>query len=78
MVKIVKVEKKPEKSIQLKVSDTVTVSIVYDGKTYSVVYNGKALASIGGNFEDWTFNVEDYSVTLKREELESMMSQAQT
>jgi hypothetical protein len=78
MVKISKVEKKPEKSIQLKVSDMVTVSIVFDGKMYSAIYNGKTLASIGGNFEDWTFTVEDYSVTLERKELENMMSQAQT
>jgi hypothetical protein len=78
MVKIVKVEKKPEKSIQLKVSDMVAVSITYDGKMYSAVYNGKTLASVGGNFEDWTFTVGDYSVILKREELENMMSQAQT
>ena len=78
MVKIVKVEKKPEKSVQLKVSDTVIVSIVFDGKTYSAIYNGKTLASAGGKFEDWTFTVENYSVTLNREELEAMFSKAQT
>ena len=73
MVKVEKVEKRKVARKAITIDGKASLDVEFDGEEVRVVKDGKVISRARGNFEEFTFNVEEYKISIRREELEEML-----
>ena len=71
-MKVEKVKPRIMKRGRLMIDPQIEITIEYDGEEVRVVYDGKLISSAGGDWEEFTFTVKDYKVSIRREEVEAI------
>lgn len=73
VVKVEKVEKRKVARKAITIDGKASLDVEFDGEEVRVVKDGKVISRARGNFEEFTFNVEEYKISIRREELEEML-----
>jgi len=71
-MKIEKVKPKTVKRGKVKIDEQTEVAIEYDGEEVRVIYDNQVISRAGGDWEEFTFVVKDYKVSIRREEVEAI------